>query len=331
MSVDRNVPKPRRGRHVLRLAGLMPLAIVLATGQDLAVKIHAQSEPAPDWQKVAGRKMEFEVASIHLAKPGTFAPPSFALDNADTYSFGDPHGRFFADFPLSVYIGFAYKLWLTPEQTNAMLANLPKWVSTDDFVIEARAPGNPTKDQMRLMLQSLLAERFKLAIHFEMRQIPVLALVLEKPGKTGPKLRPHSEGPPCDAVISESAPVQPNTIPEVFPHICGAYAAIPGPNGTVLLGSRDTTMQLIADSLPSLEDLSRPVVDETGLTGKFDFTLNWVRESKSPAPQGPDAQPEAQGPTFIEAVQEQLGLKLKAVKAPIKTLIVDHVEEPSPN
>jgi len=69
---------------------------------------------------------------------------------------------------------------------------LPKWVSTDSFDVQARAEGNSTQDQMCLMLRSLLADRFGLTVHVETAQPPVLALVLEKPGKTGPKLRPHS-------------------------------------------------------------------------------------------------------------------------------------------
>jgi bla regulator protein blaR1 len=331
MSTVRSGRQPRPERQVRWLAGLLTLVITFVAGQGPTAKVHAQSAPMPDWQKAAGGKMEFEVASIRLAKPGTFTPPNFGLDNGGTYSFGDPHGRFSADFPLSVYIGFAYKIWLTPEQTHTMLASLPKWVSTDNFVIEARAPGNPTKDQMRLMLQSLLADRFKLAVHFEMQQTPVLALVLEKSGKTGPKLRPHSEGPACDKDIPLSAPVPSNAIPEVYPPRCGIYAMRPGPNGSWLLGSRDTTMQQVANSLPSVGNLGRPVVDKTGLSGTFDFTLNFVRESNQSVPPGTEAQPEAQGPTILEAVQEQLGLKLKPVKETMKILVVDHVEEPSPN
>ena len=97
------------------------------------------------------------------------------------------------------------------------------------------------------------------------------------------------------------------------------------------LGSRDTTMQRVADSLPFLGNLGRPVVDQTGLTGTFDFTLNFVRESNQPLSPGAETQPAPQGPTFLEALQEQLGLKLKPIKAPLKILVVDHVEEPSPN
>ena len=96
-------------------------------------------------------KSEFEVATIRLNKPGTFIPPNFAMDSGDFYNPSDPHGRFSADFPLSVYIQFAYKLWLTNDQVHTMLANLPKWVATDSFVIRAMAPGDPTEDQMRLI------------------------------------------------------------------------------------------------------------------------------------------------------------------------------------
>ena len=141
-------------------------------------------------------KMSFDVASIRQSKPGTFTPPNFALDGGDSYApFPDPGGQFLADFPLSVYIQFAYKLPASPERTEAMLARLPKWVATDHFEIHAKADGKPTKDQMRLMLQSLLADRFKLAAHFETQDTPVLALLLDKKGKTGPSLRSHADGP----------------------------------------------------------------------------------------------------------------------------------------
>ena len=175
-----------------------------------------------------------------------------------------------------VYIQFAYKLSLTREQRNSILASLPKWVATDSFTIHARASGNPTKDQIRLMMQTLLADRFKLAIHFETAQVPVLALVLVKPGKTGPKLRPHADGLPCDAALPASA----NRF-EVYPHECSVYALIMQPNHMFLAGSRNTTMELIAASLPTLpEGVDRPVVDETGLSGRFDFTIEWTPEPR---------------------------------------------------
>ncbi len=106
---------------------------------------------------------------------------------------------------------------------------------------------------------------------------------------------------------------------------------MPGPNNTVLLGSRNTTMKLIAASLPSIGAVGRPVVDQTGLSGKYDFTLEWTPESTALPPPGADTQPDSQGPTFLEALQEQLGLKLKPTKAPVDVLVIDDIEKPSPN
>jgi uncharacterized protein (TIGR03435 family) len=113
------------------------------------------------------------------------------LNSGDGYS---PTGGYFrADFPLSDYIEFAYKIWPTP-QSREMFAHLPKWVITDRYSIDARAAGNPTKDQMRLMVQSLLADRFQLAAHFATQEVPVFALTVVKDGKLGPKLIAHADG-----------------------------------------------------------------------------------------------------------------------------------------
>jgi uncharacterized protein (TIGR03435 family) len=261
-------------------------------------------------------QMKFEVASIRPTKPGEFTPPNFPLDEGDAYA--PTGGRFTAVFPLSVYISFAYKLSLTPEQRQAMVAHLPKWVTTDGYEIHARAAeGNPTKDQMREMMRSLLADRFGLKAHFETQDTPVLALTLVKPGKTGPKLRPHSEGPACDAVVDSM----------VFPDRCEVMAVTAGrPDHITMAGSRNTTLPLIAGALPGLGRLGRPVVDQTGLTGKFDFTLEWT-----PEPNGPDAAVDPQGSTFLEALRDQLGLKLESTKAPLKILVVDSVERPTEN
>ena len=278
--------------------------------------------------------MAFEVASVKPAAPGAFTSPNFPLDAGDSFvsmSGGQPGqapgGRFRASFPLLTYITFAYKLTLTAEQREAILAHLQKWAGTDRFEIEARAQGNPSKDQMRLMMQALLADRFKLAVHFETHEIPIFALTLVKPGKTGPKLRPHADGPPCDVPAAD-----------VFPPACDVYAMTSRPDRSVLSGSRNTTMARLADSLPGQvvgatglfpgtlpsgeARLDRPVVDQTGLSGRFDFSMQWTPESNTPDPQGP---------TFLEALRDQLGLKLTSTRGPIQTLIVDHVEIPSEN
>jgi len=279
----------------------------------------------PDWETKAGGKMSFEVASIHPSEPGKFTPPNFALDASDGYDRA-PGGLFKAGFSLQTYIEFAYKLILSKDQREAMLANQPKWVSSENFVIEARAAGNPTKDQMRLMMQALLADRFHLQINFEKREMPVLALSLVKPGKTGPGLRPHSEGPPCDAPWSPPANGAEQEA-KMFPATCNSFQATDLPGNKVLIGSRDTTMNLIASLLSSIGHLDRTVVDQTGLVGRFDFKMQWtIGENTLPA--SADA-PEST--TFLEAVKEQLGLQLRSTRAVIDTPVIAHVELPTEN
>ena len=263
--------------------------------------------------------MAFEVASVKQ-DTGPFRTPNFPLDPGDAYTVTG--GRFSADFALPTYITFAYKLSLTAEQRQEMIAHLPKWVGEERFDIQAKATGtNPTKDQMRLMMQALLAERFKLAVHFETKESPVLALVLVKPGKLGPKLVPHSEGPPCDAPPA----------PEVFPPKCNAMMMTMNSGRMPKGGSRDTTMTLIAGALPSMGRLGRPVVDQTGLSGKFDFTIEWSPETNGIPPQAGEPVPDTQGPSFQAALREQLGLRLESTKAPLQILVIENVERPSEN
>ena len=180
----------------------------------------AQTPTMPEWQTKAGGHAEFDVVSVRLDK-GEFKPPSFAL-SADDW-FRDPHGRFHADFPVSVYLEFAYKIWPTGEEENAMLAGLPAWVRDDAYDVEATAPVDATKDQYRLMMQSMLADRFGLKLHVENREMPVLLMTLEKPGKTGPNLTPHDQAHPCDAVVA-------NAITD-----CYGFMAHPAPGGTLWL------------------------------------------------------------------------------------------------
>jgi len=303
-------------------------------------------EPAPDedWQTRAGGKMAFDVASVKPAEgspaaeggrvvvskgSATFHPPPYPLDNRNAYV---PGGRFSAVFPLWTYISFAYKLSHNDEQTRSALAHLPAWVADDRYVIDARGQANATKDQIRLMMQSLLAERFKLAVHFETREVSVLALTLVKPGTRGPKLRPHAEGPPCpDTFMSGPAPST-----DVFPFNCETAQLSRTRDGLTRIGSRNTTMALVADAIYSYASLSKeidkPVVDRTGLAGEFDFIVEY---SGSPfaRPAQPDADGVASEPqgSFLNAVRSQLGLKLVPARAPIRMLVIDHVERPSEN
>lgn len=298
----------------MKWLGIVLLLCSVAGDPSLAQKI---VEGAPDWQKAAGGTMAFEVASVREDK-GPFKPPSFALSSDEW--FREPNGRFHADFGLPTYIEFAYKIWLTGEERGAVLANLPAWVKTDRFDIEATAPLHATKDQYRLMMQALLTERFGLKLHFEQRELPVLAMVLVKPGKPGPRLIPHEQGQACNQIPK----------PETFPKECYSYSAMPGKDGLMLVGSRATSMDLIGKAIGSLggtrEEIGRRVVDQTGLTGLWDFTLEAAPPTQTPPPDGPSS-----GPTLLEAMQDQLGIKLKPARAVVSVLVVEHVERPSEN
>lgn len=304
------------------------VAIVFFVGAP-AVAQAAPSAAAPvlAWQTAAGGRMEFEVASVRPAAPGASGRTNVEMGLEEGIVPAD--GRFSATGALSAYIKFAYRLSVF--QNQADFSHVPKWVTTELFDIEAKAPAaDATKDQLRMMMQSLLTDRFKLAAHFETRDVPVMALVLVKPGKVGPRLRPHSEGPACDAKIP---PVDRNSpkIPDVFMPVCNVLNLLDWANHTVILGSRNTTMDIFADWFPALERFDRPVVNQTGLTGRFDIELNFTPYWVIPKEQGGDAQLDFTGPTFFDALKGQLGMRLVSTHAPVETLVVDHVEQPSPN
>lgn len=305
----------------MRHLGAMAVATAVLWGPAM------RAQDAADWQAKAGGKMAFDVASVKPYK-GQFVPPSFPLEASDSYR--STGGLLRAAFPLSVYIEFAYKLWPDEEEARE-IARLPKWVTEDRYLIEARAAsGTVTKDQMRLMMQSLLAERFGLAAHFESREARVFALTLAKSGKTGAKLIPHAEGPPCD---------QPGPSPAHglagFPPGCDLISAIREPDtGLFLLGARDVTMDALASSLSVLPlQLGRSVIDRTGLKGRFDFTLEFARETSGPprADGSGAAAAAPDGPGAIEALRDQLGLKLEATQGTVRVLVVDQVERPTAN
>jgi uncharacterized protein (TIGR03435 family) len=296
----------------MRLIGyLLLLPAAWVTVGALAV----QSSNTPDWQTAAGGQKSFDAASVKL-DAGEFRPPSFPLDNGNAFK---PGGHFSADFGVITYVQFAYKIHFTQQQMRAMLASLPKWVFSDRYAIEAKADGLPTKDQMRLMMQSLLAERFQLGVHFETQETAVFALTLVKPGKPGPKLRPHSEGPPC-----EDSPAT------AFPPDC--YVQMMTMKGSELRsGSRATTMDQLAEAISAMGRLDRTVVDRTGIGGEVDYEFEFIRDvnpSEPPSANPPAADP---GPTFLGAVREQLGLKLEPAKVPLRVLSIDHIERPSEN
>jgi uncharacterized protein (TIGR03435 family) len=314
------------------------LKVILAvaiTGVVLRPLWPAQS-PAPDWQTAAGGRMSFD--ATYVSQNTTASSPyavssNFPLGPGDVYV---PNGGQFraANFPLVAYIDFAYKI--TENQEKFLLPQLPDWGTTTRFDIQARAQGNPTKDQMRLMMQSLLADRFKLSVHYETRQVPVFVLLVDLPGKLGPLLQPHKDDSPCATTpwIPSPPPTgPPETIDTRFPATCGGVLSMaPSAPGRMRAGARNVSMELIASSMTGgSSGLDRPVLDKTGLAGTFDIAIEFTPHFDGPLAPGAKFRPDPTGPTFVEALKEQLGLRLESQTGPVDVLVVDYVEEPSAN
>ena len=340
-------PAGARNKEKLRLRVVLAAALIGAmwvplrpqspTSQPPAAQSQVTQSPISDWQTAAGGKMAFDVASV---KQDTTAPSpttissNIPLGPQDLFS---PTGGLLSatNWPLFQYMIFAYKL--TPNQVRDVQSQLPKWASNDRFDIQARVSGNPTKDQFRLMMQALLADRFKLALHFETKQVPVLEMVLDKPGKLGSHLQPHPGDAPCSTAppAPGTAPGPPALIAGGFPEMCGAIVGGPstGTPGRIRVGARNVPMAMLATSfsVPQMTGVDRPILDKTGLSGAFDFTLEFTPQINGPLPPGVNFQPDPTGPTFLEALKEQLGLKLDSKTGSVEVIVVDHVDHPSEN
>lgn len=285
---------------------------------------------APAW----GQQLTFDVASVKANKSSDPPRANFPLGPGDVYV---PNGGFFnaSNFPLLTYIFFAFKV--KGNQAQYLQPELPVWVTSDRFDIQARASGNPGKDDMRMMMRSLLRDRFGLKFHYETREVPVLAFVLAKPGKTGPQLRKHEEGSPCPKEAPSQAQQQagqaapPIAGADGYPTFCGGIFLLPSTTpGHMKLGARSVTLAFMADALAN-GTAGRAMVDRTGLTGTYDFLLEYAPEPER-GPGAPDTPPaDLPGPTFVDAVREQLGIKLESQKAPVEMLVVDHIEHLTDN
>jgi len=274
---------------------LATLVVVVAIGFPGGVR--AQS---PDQRLIA-----FEVASI---KPSTSIERLSGIQR-------QPGGRVtITNMTVRTLITFAYRI------TGYQLIGGPDWADRDAFDVLARMNGNPTwgtpgsgyPDPAQEATQSLLADRFKLKLHRERREMDVYALVLAKPGTPGAALTPSTND--CKALAEQArqgkTPVPPRS-------------ATGGPTQCSILGSVGRIsfdgfgMPQVANML--IGQAGRIVVDRTGLSGNWQFVLTFA----------PEGVTDSNAPSFFTALQEQLGLKLEPIKAPVDVLVIDHVEKPT--
>lgn len=289
---------------------LLAISVVLTLGLSVIARAQSLSDSRP----AASAKTSFDVISIKRDNDPNVQPDG-GLPNK-------PDGGLFYETNRDVLSLLSVAYNLSGYYYREVKAQLPQWALADHFDVQARASSNPTPDQMRLMVQSLLADRFKFAMHYEDRQAPFYAMVLVKPGKLGAQIRAYkSDEEPCAAV---SVPVQ--TVAGGFPSFCGLPQRLEARQpGLTRWGFRDVTMEQLATYATGMGEMDRPVLDRTGLSGTFDVIVEFDRNANN----GP--QVETAGPTLFEAIKDQLGLKLEEQTGPVKTFVVDQIEEPSPN
>jgi uncharacterized protein (TIGR03435 family) len=269
--------------------------------------LSAQTPPSP----------AFEVASVKPNKSG---------ESRVSGGF-QPGGRYkVSNYALRSLIAAAY---LRPQvNPDFLISGGPNWIDDDRFDVDAKAaedfppvPDGPLSPR-RVMLQALLADRFKLKVHHEASERPIYALVMARTGRTiGPKLRVVAVNCAATALArARGGPPQPGERPA-----CGMRVGQGNVSGSAV------TMAQLTNLLPRF--VNRVVVDRTGLIGGFDLDLTWTPAAGEwvapPVPGGPPISDD--GPSLFTALQEQLGLKLESTKGPVDVLVIDHVEQPTPD
>ena len=232
----------------------------------------------------------------------------------------DPTQYSVENFPLSRVIQQAYGV-------QSYQISGPSWIDSERYDIVAKVPAGTTREQFQLMLQNLLAERFKLVVHKETKELPTYALVV---AKGGPKMK---ESPKEDPNAANAAPPpQPQVGRDGRPQMARG-----GRGMMVMMGPKGLHAEAARSGMPQLADflsnqLGRPVVDETHLTALYDYSLDFSPEGLAtmkgmpmmappPGAGGAEGGPEGGGSIF-SAVQD-LGLKLESRKAPIDLIVID--------
>lgn len=240
--------------------------------------------------------LTFDVASV---KPSAGCPPACGLirqmPGGMTY-----HGE---GVPLRVAMTVAYTV------TDRQIAGGPAWMSTDRFDIEAKAARPRTSDELHVMLQHLLEERFHLKLRRETREEPVWALALDKGG---------SKMPVHDPADLDHPPMGVQPVRGSDGGVCGG------------LDGRNVTMEYLAFTLS--RNANRNVIDRTGLPARYDVKLQFVPDALKLAAPNSDAPPISPDcADLAAALPKQLGLRLESAKGPVEFLVVEHAEKPTEN
>ena len=298
-----------RKKVLLALAAIVamaaPILFGLATGTRQSV--------APQSADASNQIFSYEVASIKPEKTGSMM---FRILNT-------PDG-FSATTTVQMLIRVAYGI------EDNQISGAPGWVSSEKYDVEAKMDevtadkvkklGEAQREPARQhMLQTLLADRFKLTVHRETKELPMYSLVVAKGGSKLKEAKPD----------------------DTYPNGIKGLDGRPAPVGSHLmrmgrgeLTAQSLGMEQVAHLLT--QQTGRTVVDNTGLKGNYDFTLHWTPDQSTPTLNGPGGGSDSttsseSGPSIFTAIQEQLGLKLESQKGPVEILVIDHIEKPSEN
>jgi uncharacterized protein (TIGR03435 family) len=307
--------------------GFAPFVVVTLTGAPIVA-----DRQVPDATPPA-----FEVASVKLNQSGATRPgPQGLVACADCSFFqASPSGLVvFTNYPLRSLIVFAYGIERPYEQYTP--DGGPAGVLSTRFDINAKvgvdpaAPQSPetevaVRTSARLMLRTLLADRFKLRTHTETRQVPVFALVVAREGQLGPELRRSKHD--CDAYraarragSNDEAPRDAKNRPLCTQELVRAPAADGATGVRPLIAMVDRFAGPLAGVIQSIQTAAgRPIIEATGLTGNFEWQITRGLTGDSPFP------------TILTAVPEQLGLRLESRTAPVDVIVIDAVELPTPD
>jgi uncharacterized protein (TIGR03435 family) len=199
----------------------------------------------------------------------------------------------------------------------------------DRYEITATMATSTTREQFREMLKNFLKERFKLAVHFEKKEVPGYELVAAKGGVKMKEAQPPKDNPEDSKAPARDGPLQRDK--EGFPILPHGEETMAIMGGKARWVSPQCTIDQIANMM--VNQLNAPIADATGLTGKYDVNMFWEAGGFSngilrAAPAGADpVAAELDGPTIFTALQDQLGLKLQPKKASIEALVVDHLSK----
>jgi uncharacterized protein (TIGR03435 family) len=289
-------------------------AIALPVVFALAHATLVRTQPQTQSTATAAPALEYDVASF---KPNKSGPGRATMTNEDD-------GLTATNFTVKDLIAWAYGY--RSGALDGRIFGAPGWLNAESYNVQAKMESSVSETLKNLspsdrtlarqqMLQKLLADRCKLVTHRETRELPVFLLVTTKDGAKLQESKP-------DAADANSAPAASGR--------GGPGMGLKGPGGP--LTARQIPIADLVDALSLL--LNRPVVDKTGLTGKYDFTLQWTPdETQDPSffPRGAGQPPDPSWPSLTTAIQEQLGLKLESGKGPVEVIVIDHVERPSGN